>query len=261
MTIVIGAASPDGIVLAADSRTTYVDGDRHRIATDAAEKVFELFERFGVATYGWAFLGDQTVKGVMDEFVAAHPQLVEDDLKACATALGEFFSDRFMTAYPEYEINEDEGWPLGFVVAGYDKAGIGHVLEVGVPQRTVSDPGVTTSTRAMLWRGQTDVVQRLIKGVDYFALAGTGVTFDDHQAESLAKLEYVLLLPTTLQDAAEMAAILVRTTIDMQRFSDGTAVAPGSVPGCGGRTVMLAVRPEAVEWIKPPPPITGLVSG
>src|SRR5438094_10580956 len=122
MTIVIGAASPDGIVLAADSRTTYVDGDRHRIATDSAEKVFELFERFGVATYGWAFLGDQTIKGVMDEFVAAHPELGEQDLGACAEALGDFFSDRFMAAYPDYEPEQDAGWPLGFVVAGYDDA-------------------------------------------------------------------------------------------------------------------------------------------
>jgi hypothetical protein len=41
VTIVVGVASPDGIILAADSRTTYTDGQRHRIGTDSADKVFE----------------------------------------------------------------------------------------------------------------------------------------------------------------------------------------------------------------------------
>ena len=53
MTIVVAAASPDGIVLAADSRTTltYAGSDRHRITTDSAEKVFDLGSKFAVATY------------------------------------------------------------------------------------------------------------------------------------------------------------------------------------------------------------------
>src|ERR1019366_5570050 len=51
MTIVVGAASPDGIVLAADSRTMLMyENQRTRISTDAAEKVFELHGRFGAAT-------------------------------------------------------------------------------------------------------------------------------------------------------------------------------------------------------------------
>lgn len=70
MTIVVGAASPDGIVLAADSRTTLSDGVRHRISTDSAEKVFELNDSFGVATYGMAVIGKQTITGLMDQFVA-----------------------------------------------------------------------------------------------------------------------------------------------------------------------------------------------
>ena len=95
MTIVVGAGSPDGIVLAADSRTTLIDGKRHRIMTDSAEKVFELHERFGVATYGMAFIGDQTINGLMNEFVAAVDGDVCTDGEATAMRLGEFFTARF----------------------------------------------------------------------------------------------------------------------------------------------------------------------
>jgi hypothetical protein len=251
MTIVVGAASPDGIVLAADSRTMLMyENQRTRISTDAAEKVFELHGRFGAATYGTAFLGDQTINGVMNEFIASIGGDGCTDVEACAKAVGDFFTDRFKMAFPDYGPDPSGGWPLGFVVAGYDGAGIGHVWEVGVPgPLLIEQEGVSTTQRGVLWRGQADVIGRLIKGLDHNALVAAGITLEPAVAETLAKPEYILLLPATLQDAADLAFFLVRTTIDMQRFSDGTALAPGLVPGCGGRTQMLAVKPGGVEWI------------
>jgi len=246
VTIVVGAASPDGIVIAADSRTTLIDGTRHRISTDAADKVFELKD-FGVATYGAALIGPRTINGLMDEFVATV------DERAClggeefAVALGEFFDQRYIAANGPTDTTA--GWPLGFLVAGYDDAGIGHIWEVGVPGKTVSKTQANTADRGTLWRGQVDVIGRLIKGVDLNALAASGSAIDPPTQETLAKLEYILLHPVTLQDAADMAAFLVRTTIDMQRFSDGTALTPGLVPGCGGVTQMLAVTRSGVQWI------------
>jgi hypothetical protein len=249
MTIVVGAASPDGIVLAADSRTTLSDGQRHRIATDSAEKLFGLQNRFGVATYGTALLGDQTINGVMNEFVAAADEDPCQDVETFAKTLGAFFTDRFNQVYPEYEATPS-GWPLGFVVAGYDSAGVGHVWEVGVPGPVVSEQtDVTTRVRGLLWRGQGDVIGRLVKGIDYLALGAADVELPDEIVETLKKLEYILLMPATLQDAVDLAAFLVRTTVDMQRFSDGTAFSPGLVPGCGGEIQMLAVTPTGVDWI------------
>lgn len=246
MTIVVGAASPDGIVLGADSRTTFSDGTRFRIASDAAEKIFELDERFGVATYGIAFIGTRTVNGLMDEFVAGIAKEDCPNVESFAEALGDFFHERFIAEYGEEE--EDKGWHLGFVVAGYDEAGIGHVAEVGVPGPTLVATGVNTADLGCLWRGQTDVIARLVKGVDGEALSQT-MEVEDDLREKIAGLEYILLHPTTLQDAADMVSFMVRTTIDMQRFSDGIAQAPGLVPGCGGQTQLLAVTRNGVEWI------------
>lgn len=248
MTIVVGAASPDGIVLAVDSRTTLSDGQRHRISSDSADKVFELESGFGVATYGLALIGTRTINGLMDEFVATLEEESCTNVERLAHAVGAFFNERFIAEYGP-PTDAGAGWPLGFLVVGYDDAGIGHVWEVGIPGPVVLQTTVNTADRGTLWRGQVDVIGRLIKGVDWNALSAKGINLEQTATEALTKLEYILLHPLTLQDAADMASFLVRTTIDMQRFSDGTALAPGLIPGCGGRTQMLAVTRSGVEWI------------
>jgi hypothetical protein len=248
VTIVVAAASPDGIVLAADSRTTFSDGGRHRISSDTADKVFALNQKFGVATYGMALIGDRTINGLMDEFLANTDRDECIDGKTTADKLGAFFHERYEAQFGATQ--PGTGWPLGFVLAGYDAAGIGRVWEIGIPGPSVTETPVTTASRGALWRGQVDVIGRLIKGYDINAIQAAGKTFDASVQTTLNGLEYIVLTPLTLQDAADMAAFLVRTTIDMQRFSDGTGLAPGLVPGCGGETQMLAVTRAGTEWIR-----------
>lgn len=249
MTILVGAASPDGIVLGADSRMTLSDGQRHRIASDSTDKLFELDGRFGVATYGIAFVGQRTINGLMDEFIAGVNEGDCPDVETFANALGSFFHGRFEAQFGE---SDEQGWHLGFVVAGYDESGIGHVWEVGVPGPAVLSTSINSADLGVLWRGQTDSIARLIKGVDLTSLQ-QATEVDDELSDALARLEYILLHPSTLQDAADMVSFLVRTTIDMQRFSDGTGQFPGLVPGCGGQTQLLAVTRSGVEWISKRP--------
>jgi hypothetical protein len=68
-----------------------------------------------------------------------------------------------------------------------------------------------------------------------------------------------------MQDAVDFASFLIRTTIDMQRFSDGTRADPGDLPGCGGPVRILAVTREALQWVTPPtlaePSRAGLAEG
>jgi hypothetical protein len=255
MTIVVGVATPDGLVLAADSRTTmFPDGSsRSRVASDSADKVFGICGRFGVATYGDAFVGGQTIAGLMTEFVA---QLSSPpaDVEALATNLGAFFGERY-TRWRE-DIGEpvapDEGARLGFIVGGYDEHGIGHFHEVTIPGPEVSRSEINTTTGGLIPRGQNDVIDRLIRGVDLQVLAGLGVDVPDQVADALAKLHYVVQFPITLQDGIDFASFLIRTTIDMQRFSDGTFAFQGGTPGCGGPTKIVVVHRQNVEWVSRP---------
>jgi hypothetical protein len=256
MTVVVGVAAPDGIVLAADSRTTFSDEARHRIGSDSTHKVFELCGRFAVATYGIAFIAEKTIGGLMDEFVAQLPATEaesERDVHAFTQLLGEFFDKRIRTWFEAEDTELPEGWLLGFLVAGYDTDGIGHIVEVLVPGPEKGDADFTTAVRGFAWRGQTDVIRRLIKGVDFDELVARGGQIDEEMSGHLATLEYSLLLPISMQDAVDFVAFLITTTIEMQRFSDGTVGNPGLVPGCGGPIRIAAVTHSGVEWVSEEP--------
>jgi hypothetical protein len=158
----------------------------------------------------------------------------------------------------------DDAPLLGFLIAGYDKDGkLGMFRQVVIPGGDIMDPGATTTTLGVLWRGQTDVIGRIIHGVDWSIIDRDSLP--DDVAKQLDGCHYALLDPITLQDAVDYACFLVRTTVDMQRFSDGTVAEPASVPGCGGETLVALVTRDGVVWVAErelrPPSKPGLAEG
>lgn len=99
-----------------------------------------------------------------------------------------------------------------------------------------------------MWRGQTDVIGRLLNGVDWAELGATGESLPDEPTKSLQGLAYNALTPITVQDAVDYATFLIRTTIDMQRFSDGTVAHPNLIPACGGPIHALVVERNSTRW-------------
>lgn len=253
MTIVVGVASPDGLVLAGDSRTTRSDGDRTRIASDNSCKVFSVGSRWAVATYGVAFVGESTIDGLMTEFIAHIGDEAPQDVDLFSAELGKFFTDRFEAALAKAEAEwdvETQGWALGFLVAGYDTQGVGQIGEVLIPGGVQPEESRrTTLSGGVMWRGQTDVIRRLIHGIDWGELALQEIDLDEEKIEELHGLHYQLEYPITVQDAVDFATFLVHTTIDMQRFSDGWMGRPGEVPGCGGPVQVLAVTRSGTRWV------------
>jgi hypothetical protein len=253
MTVVVAVAAPDGIILAAESRTSVLIGERHRVLSDTAQKVFTVDQQVGVLTYGDAFLGTQTIAGVMDEF-AVHVEDEGLDAAEITTKLGEFFDTRLreVTDVATVTAYEQAGATMvGFLAAGYDADAIGRVREVTIPGPSIeNETDITTAGGGgASWRGQTDVIRRLVYGFDGDLYATLGVETPDDVTESLSTLRYELLFPITMQDAVDFASFLIRTTIDMQRFSDGTAARPGEIPGCGGPVRILSVTTDGTEWI------------
>jgi len=264
VTIVVAVAAPDGMVLAADSRSTLFEDKHHRIASDAAVKVFAISDRVGVATYGISFIDHQTIAGVMDEFVATLEKIKDlgvtsrirsaltppenFEVSFIAKRLGKFFDQRLRDAKEAFDPDEIA---LGFLVAGYDSDGIGRIIEVELPNATESELA-TTATRGYVPRGQSDVADRLLFGIDAVLLEELGVDIPDEVDVALKQLAFKLMHPLSMQDAIDFATFIVRTTIDMQRFSDGTAALPNSVPGCGGPIRVLAVNRQQTTWIADP---------
>jgi hypothetical protein len=254
VTIVVGVATPEGLVLASDSRATLVsDNDRHRIASDSVQKVFRIGGRFGVANYGALLIGGESVGGLMDQFEASLGDPPPDNAAHLAERLGTFFTERLNASLEEDEEwdLETQGIALGFLVAGYDSEGVGHLHHVTVPE-TDAGPGASTATRGMLWQGQHEAINRLIYGYDATRLAATGLEVSEEMVEALGGIQYSLNLPLTIQDGVDCACFLVRTVVDMQRFSVGTVADAGSweVPGCGGPVQVLAVERSGSRWVE-----------
>jgi hypothetical protein len=251
MTIVVAVATPEGLVLGADSRSTYEMEGRHRIASDFTQKVFTV-GNMGVATFGIAFIGADTIAGVMDQF-AAQQDVESMNVHDFAAALGKFFSDRLNSqlAKEGKEIDvEADGWPLGFLVAGYDDQGVGHIKEINIPNGNPDETvAVETTGGGAMWRGWTDVIGRLIKGIDLLRIEALDLELTEGLLREIRRLEYRPMIPTTIQDGIDYAAFLVRTTIDMQRFSDGTALDPGAIPNCGGPLQLLAIERSGPKWV------------
>jgi len=70
MSLAINTTTPEGIVLAADSRQTYRNQKGvSRIGSDAASKLFLINDRIGVATTGLAFLQENGIPKNISKFI------------------------------------------------------------------------------------------------------------------------------------------------------------------------------------------------
>jgi 20S proteasome alpha/beta subunit len=259
MTICVGVAAPDGLILAADSRTTVMRPDgtgglRPRIASDNAEKVFDVCGGYAVVTFGDAFIGSQTIAGMMSEFEAT----VDGEklpVTTFADRLGDYFNNRYVTFRSSIgePVQPHEIGHLGFLIAGYDDDGVGHICEVLIPDgKRTSATDITTTETGFAFRGMTDVINRLMRGVDWEAIGRAGITIEPQLAGDLDGVMYEINYPITLQDAIDLAVFFVRTTIDTQRFTDGIVATPGGWPGCGGPINIITVQQDRVEWVSQP---------
>lgn len=259
MTIVVASASSEGIALASDSRTTQRLGEHHRVASDTAQKVFDVAGRYGIATYGTADIGSKTIRGLFDKWCGGPPARGDLGMAQLADDLGAAFRKSLDAVTPArrgggFAAELQGGWPLGFLVVGYDEDDVGRILEVRVrPDRhEVKDTRVSTTQPTVLYRGQTSVLRRMIRGVDIDEIRKGNFSEDDAAlVERMAtSLHYELIAPVTTQDAVDFAFFLVESTVQMQRFSDGTKVSPRLVPGCGGPVQGLVVEPAGVRWVR-----------
>jgi hypothetical protein len=250
MTIAVGVACPEGLVLGADSRASLIGESYFRIVSDSAHKVFDIGGRFGAATFGWAFLEGNTIAGAIEEF-AAQTKL-RGGIEEVTEKLRDFFRLRIERHVKEgFDQPVPEGVDvLGFIVGGYDSSGIGHLKLLYLPSGRVLDGASTAAGDVGAhWQGETDVFTRLLKGYD---AARTDISgWPQEQQDRLTGCEYLIPFFTmTLQDAVDFATFMIRTTVDMQRFSHGTLAEPNALPSCGGPIEMLAVTGRGLEWIQ-----------
>lgn len=227
MSLIVAVYVPTGIALSGDSRTT---GTRSNtvpdpqnpaasitvqtsiVLSDAATKVFLLFGRYGVGTFGDALVNNMPIAHYVEQFeaqkAAAGPP---NTTQAVADALLAYF--RSLQPVPN----------VGFVVAGYDGTDP-WTLSVDVANNRTQRHNVQANTGALdygiLRGGDTDVANRLLSN-----------------PQNMPAFQVM-----NLQDAVDFSRHLIRSTIDQLRFEP-------RFPTVGGDIDTLVVKSTGAEFL------------
>ncbi len=255
MTVAVNVVVPEGLVFAADTRQTFRNerGDI-KVSSEHARKVFQLTSKVAAVTWGWGFLTRRDINSLVEEFKLGLDTAPSLPVEEVARQLRRFF----VTKYNQEIENKwsqpvpEGSYATGFLVGGYDPGEtVGKVYECWVPGekewliQSTDRPGAN-------WRGMEDAISRLVKGYDRRLRQLPGFTPELEQELKKGPLDYLTYFGSMpLQDAIDYVIFLIRTTIEMQRFSDGILIEPGESAGCGGTVEVLVVRPQdGVRWIQ-----------
>lgn len=255
MAIAINVAVPEGLVFAADSRQIYTNarGDV-RVGSDNGRKLFQLGARVAAVTYGWAFLTGRSIGSHMNDFKVSlgnRRLSVEEIVKG----LGQHLQRQYQLGLEKgYAQPVPQGnYAVAALVGGYNEGEEnGEVYELYVPEGEYYRVRTTSENPGISWRGQTLVIGRLLKGYDPRLRDLPGFTEELGKSLDESKLDFIVdYWAMPLQDAVDLALFCVRTTIEMQRFSDGINLAPGASATCGGPIDVAVVEPnEGFRWVQ-----------
>lgn len=176
------------------------------------------------------------------------------------TPKDKFVEFKFKTPSGQIQTGRWAPDPLSLIVSGYDKDGAHSTYICYIPGdiQEKRNSNIKEKEYGASWTGQTDVITRIILGydprfMDALTMKGlvTSPNHGDQIAQAIKGLEYVISWGTmTLQDAIDLAGLMIQSTSAIQRFSDGIAINPGDIPGVGGPIdVAVITQEKGFVWI------------
>lgn len=232
MSLVVAVKTPEGLVLAVDSRVVVAPVDTEGVAQAPGAYdnsttnlfSFKLPHNFiGVVSYGQPVLGNRTVSAYFTEFNEHLSEQLPERLSVYdfASELSQFFTTKWdaVQAPPL-------GGQLSFLIAGYDdKKAAGHIYGARIPENIEPVELMEGHPFGIFPDGEARIIGRIIAGYD--------ITLTDLVNQNLTeekKLELRLPIPydmLSLRAAADLVIALIRATIDLQNL----AIMPHT---CGG---------------------------
>ena len=219
--------------MASDSRltlnVTQQKGDKQvvQVAVGQSDSNYKTFlgpNNIGISTYGAADVEGIPIAGYIESFVNEH------------LAQGNYTVDQVPQEVIDY-FGKLPGPPAsGFLIAGYKT--VNNVAEQYVWQAVVKTGNVVRLNEGgapgASWRGESDIVRRLVKPVGVRQESG------DYSPVPSYQIQWRYF---TLQDAIDYAMYAVRTTIDTMRFQPR----PKTV---GGPIDILVIKPYEAFWVQ-----------
>jgi len=232
--------SPEGLVLAAESRVTlevHKNGSGNAIFNnfDNATKLFTFNQphhHIGVVTYGQAAIGQRTAHSFVPEFESTLTDKLSSVLEY-ALAISKFFLEQWQKVMP----SPYKGPDMTFIVGGFnDGEPHGHVYLINLPSNpSPIEQSAGMNTFGVTWGGQREIVDRLLMGFDaqilntiFNILEPDPNKIPQVMAELQAKHQLQIPLDVmAIQDCISLARLFISTTINTQELTIG-------LRGCGG---------------------------
>lgn len=261
MSLIITIRTPEGAIMAADSRTTWssnLSPDRTMVGihfSDTTNKLFQAGDRFGISTCGDASINGRSISAWMDEFVQSDT-MNETSVQTIANALGQYF------------VNLQPTKDVIFHVTGYEEIGQGNNVLSFYRVVVAANGGLhivgPNQGCGASWDGETTTMTRLLKSCFIAEESVTNVinkcVINATQQDGTVvnrDIGSVITLPVgvphfpeasinwgmfTLQEAIDFAVYAVRTTIATMRFQ--------SLPVTVGEPIdLLVIKPNQVLWL------------
>jgi len=258
MSLGIIVKGPEGIVIASESRLTLgaqlQDGTQFPVSYDTATKILHFTgkkHRFvGAVTYGAATIGPRSPHSFLPELELEEKLKTGErmTIEEYAKLLSDFFYSRWQEVNPAGYI----GPQMTFVVAGYNEAKpYGEIYVVDIPSNREPVLRTPEGEFGIVWGGQREIVDRILKGCDDKILAEmmTALSLNEEQQRKLSEIlnKYSLQIPLAvlpLQDCVDLAYFFVKSTIDAQRLTV-------TIRGCGGPVnIAIITREEGFRMIR-----------
>ncbi|MFN8653936.1 MAG: hypothetical protein U0133_18685 [Gemmatimonadales bacterium] len=239
MTIVIALKVGEGVVLGADSASTYTDGaGGYHNSYFNAEKLFNLAKDFpiGAVTFGLGSLGSRSVsshaKDLRQRFGDSTDQSWYLDRTnytmkdVCDRVRRFFYEELYKTHVPA----GSKVSAMGFIVAGYSaNADTAEIWRILIKEDGSCGPSEEVSGQSqdwsITWEGQPEACYRLVRGWSpeiIHRLVAAGMTEQD--AIQLCDSVQPLIHPTMpIQDSIDLVDYLIEVTCGYVRFAPGPA--------------------------------------
>jgi hypothetical protein len=226
MSVIIAVYTPTGIVISGDSRTTGTlnhsipnpENPQHQIniqtmitLSDATLKVFKLFDKYGVGTFGDAQIDNLPIAHYIKQFEINNSENPPQTTNDFVTELLNYF--RQFNPIPK----------TGFVICGYDH---NEPFVFGV------DTFNNTSQRWNFLQEQNRIDYGIVRGGDTDVI--------NRLLNNPQRLP--IFQAMNLQDGVDFSRHLIRTTIDQMRFEP-------AVPTVGGEIDTLIITNNKVEFL------------
>ena len=229
LTLIITLYTPEGIVMASDSRSTFQNQEEmtsetgqtiQRVnfgvhITDTVYKTFVTDNHVGISTCGDSSINGTHITGYIEAFIREHQ--TEDIIH---------LSDELLKYFKSLCPNNN----TTFHVSGYTEEGECVLYTIDIARDLIER--IDTSSSGATWSGQSDILSRLLNSV---AIIDNGVTHPLPPSP-------ILWNYFSLQDAVEFAEYAIKTTIDSLHFMN-------RVKTVGGPIDILIIKPGSHRWL------------